>query len=754
MNLLLRAAGLWLCLQSFAIVQMTGQADPQWLFAGDGPGQQAYHPAYIVGAQTGAWAFSARQLESVTSVYPGEEAGGLYVAGGGPYGSRQKWALNFLADTLHSAILNGGQFWNKVPGTKGLICDTTAFYLSPSSTAAMDSLLALTPGLSATPERRRLSLISPDGKRQFAYLLNTEGWPIAEAGLQDGALFVWRTYQYSWDGNGKWDHRLEHNQLSGQPKMVERRIVQTKGQASGWMAVQGGAACWLLAENGHARYWDGQSAKPLPGTWRQQGDKLQIQRGDQRDALVYEVKEKNTWGWQVVTPAGHLEDWVWLNALQPEPRKLQRWREGAKAAHLEAFTEKGRTGLRASDGRVVLPAAYDGIEPVHPRLAVVELEERFGLVQTDGRELLPIYFEKLEYLGDSLLLAQYSGAQGILHLSGDTLVPFAAYERLIPRDDSNYWAFAGGEMGLIDDRAAMLISPQFDLIHPFFGNQAVAVENGQTGVIDARGQWVVPPGRYAGLTPVGLEGYLVQTPDNYWGFINRKGQLQVPLNYGHLRALAPGVLVGQERGRFGLIRTSGEVLAPLRYRMLKGCGDYTTTDELCYALTENNAVAQFVSDDRFGYLDARGQEHPPVLPTPAGIETDYQVDTVEQGLILTFPKKWKLEESIQKLYKQGDYGQSRVVYEFLPANGQSLEDWVVKNIEQPTTDTQLGGRAARTFTERERVQYYDFFRKHLYCLSADGQTVIHLEFSCKDANFLESIPHLYEIEQLIRFAGR
>jgi hypothetical protein len=729
-----------------SVTGVLAQTAPQWLFPADAPGTRAYLLTYTVSEQTGAWDFEQATLSEVQCSRP-DGVDQLQVTHMPVYGAAQKWTLE---EREKQAWLHTGQLWCRAPGTAGLFYDTTALRPSAALTVAMDTLLAVMPELSGTPEASRLSLVSADGQRAFAYLLNAEGWPVAEAWLDKGQLVAWLTYEYRWDNSGRWDRQLVHNRLSGQQQLVERRMVQATEEASGWMAVQGGAAYWLLAENGHARYWDGRSAQSTTARWQLKGEALSIQRADQRESLVYQIKSRESWGWQVATADGAQEDWVWLNALQKVPRKLKRWCDAANAAHFQTFMEKGRTGLRDGENRVVLSAQYDEIEPVHPRLALVKLEERYGLVQTDGKALFPIYFEKLEYLGDSLLLAQRNGGQGILHLSGDTLVPFV-YERLIPCDDTTYWAFAGGEMGLINDRAAMLLSPQFDLIHPFYGNQAVALENGQTGVIDTQGQWVVSPGKYTGLIPVDLEGYLVQAQDNNWGFINREGQLMIEPVYGHLRALTKGVLVGQQEGRFGLLRTTGELLTPMKYRMLKGCGDYTTTQELCQILAENNAVAQFVSDDRFGYFDARGQAHPPVLPSPAELEADYKADTVEHGLILTYPKTWQLERSIQKLYKQGDYGQSRVVYEFLPAGGQSLEDWAGENLAKATASITLGQQPALAYTERERVRYYDFFRKHIYCLSEDGQTVIHLELSCKDANFLESIPDLYEIGQLLRF---
>lgn len=745
----LRGGALWVLLQCMVWAQAFGQITPQWVFASDMPEQQAYHLMYAVGQQQGAWDFSFSELEQVTSVSPGAAPEVLELKTvAGAYSSAEKWVLSFAGDTLQSVVPGAGQAWVKLPGTAGLAYDSTAFYPASSSTMVMDTLLSLMPQLSKTRARYRKTLVSRDGTGQWAYLLNTKGWPVVQVRLQGEVLKEWLTFEYQWDNNGSWSHILIHNRLSGHRQLLERRKIVEGGPASGWMAVNGGAAYRLLAENGVALYWDGRSAKPTEGTWKRKEAMLTIQMADQREVLSAKVAEL-PWGWEAEVANGGKEDWVWLTALQMASKRLQRWREAAEVAHLEKFTEKAQVGLRNPEGQEVLPAGYDEVEPVHPHFTIVQLEERLGVVGTGGIPLLPIYFEKLEYLGDSLLLAQRLGNQGILHLSGDTIVAFA-YERLVPRNDTSYWAFLNGKMGLINAIGTTLIEPRFDLIDSFHGNQAVV--NGQNGVINDLGDWVIAPGQFTSLTPVGIEGYLVQTGENLWGFANRRGQVVIAPEYGHLRALAPGVLIAQQEGQFGMLSTSGQILAPVGYRMLKGCGDYTATDAFCRTLSAYNVVGQFVSDDAFGYLDALGRSYPPVLPTAREIEATYQEKEAGHGLIFTFPMGWRLEESIQKLYKQGDYGQSRVLYDFLPAEGQALSDWVADHVEEGLEKTELGGQPALTYTERERVRYYDFFKKHLYSLSPDGQTIIHLEFSCKEANFLESIPDLYEIQQLVRFA--
>lgn len=718
-----------------------------WLFTFAEPEQRTYELIFEVSQPQAEWAFKTKRWQSTAIWQP--TADGIRVEQRPRRSDALPWALRFSKGQLRRAV-RGGQVYHPVAGTAGLAIDTAVVQQYPTDADALRVFEAALPLGYRLPEGRAILLRSRDEKRQYLGLLDQQGWPLSWIRLEEGELGDWLDFAYQWDKQGRLRRRLARNQLTGVATLAEYYPLQPgPADSAGWMAVEGGAAFWLLSENGEARFWDGQSAVPLAGRWSRQKEELRIEQAGRRVPLVYTVQEHN-WGWQLQSADTLLKDWVWLERLQPEPRKLERWRMEAAAARWQPFQARGRTGLQYPSGQVRIAPQYDGISCPHPQLAIVELEERFGLMSTNGVTLLPIYFEKLAYLGDSLLLAQRAGGQGVLHLSGDTIVRLR-YSRLSIRDDTSYWAFRSGKMGLLNAAGDVLIELRFDSIHPFVGGQAIASVNGQTGVLGPEGQWVVAPGAYAEFIPQGLNGYLVRAADEKWGMINRAGEVLHPPVYGHLRAISENVLAAQQSGQFGLLSADGQMLTPVHYRALKGCNDYTATAGLCRSLKAHGAIAQFVGEGSFGYLDALGREHPPMLPGPEAIETNYQKSKAPYQLIFIYPDSWAYEASIQRLYKKRDYGQSRVHYTFLPSGGRSLAAWLAEEVEEELAPATLGGQPAFAYTEEERVRYYDIYKKHIYCLVPDGSQVLHLEFSCKAANFLESIQDLFEIEQLLRF---
>ncbi|MBV6652722.1 MAG: WG repeat-containing protein, partial [Mameliella sp.] len=537
-------ASLWifsLCLtfQALGVHKGFAQSSPQWLFAADAPTVQAYHLSASVSDAEEYQAFTKPVRNREAVAYPGEKSSQLFIERGK---AGQNWTLFFQEDGLQYALLNERSLWRKCPGTAGLVYDTASLMVISTHLRDFDSLLLWLPDVQASAAI--VGLGSKDGNQQFAYLLNEAGWPIAEAHYQSGELLALSTYAYQFDEGGRWTKRFVHNRLSGQQKEVSRYLVEHAGKTGkGWMAVDGGTGFWLLEENGNALYWNGQAMRPLPGSWTKTSEQLTIERKDWTEARRF-VIEEFAWGWQVKSEADEQEDWVWTVALDYDIRKLRRWQEAAMVSSYEVFEDKERVGLRDEGGTTQIEAKYDALQPIMPGLAIVGLEDRFGLLQLNGMSLLPIYFERLQYLGDSLLLGQRSGKQGVIHLAGDTILPFE-FDRLIAIDEASYWMFQEGKMGMIDNMGNVLIEPEFDLIQPFLDGQALAMADGQTGVIDASGQWIIEPGVYAGVTPVGLSGYLVQTDASSWGFADRSGSLQVAPEYGHLRSVGATTLIAQ-----------------------------------------------------------------------------------------------------------------------------------------------------------------------------------------------------------------
>jgi hypothetical protein len=163
----------------------------------------------------------------------------------------------------------------------------------------------------------------------------------------------------------------------------------------------------------------------------------------------------------------------------------------------------------------------------------------------------------------------------------------------------------GEHYGLIDMQGNYLLDPVWNHIRPFREGRAIVVSSGggffddEVGVIDEQGQFVVEPAKNQNLSSY-EEGFaMMATPGDKVGFIDRDGQIAIPLVFfdvgdfdGGLAAVAaPGI--GTKRG---YIDTKGRwVIEPTFRKAYKFKGPL--------ALVERNVDK---SDKELAYIDRTG----------------------------------------------------------------------------------------------------------------------------------------------------
>jgi len=575
-----------------------------------------------------------------------------------------------------------------------------------------------------------------------------------------GAILQHWHYRYQVEKGGSRIKRLGTNQLTGQQVLTER-LLANEGEVgrppelreARWWADWGAGTSYFLRPNGQlAALMPGDASEPVFGEWEERSGRLVLKPKNRREALAYTLEPDGP-AWQLNDQD---ESRVWLpqSFLGPLSRQHAELEARMERSDWKAYEEQGRWGLRHRlDGRT-LPARYDAAAPFGPSCAIVRLEGLEGLVHYNGQAITPIYYQELKGAGGSRLIANKEGRVGMINTQGDTLLPFE-FDRLHLLEDGRLKAVKDGKMGLLDASGELVIPFRFDTIGLILEGRAIAWQGGQPGIIDSSGQWLLEAGQYAAIAPTGSGHFLVRSFSGQWGAVDQYGEAVVPLQYQHLRFVEPFFFLGQQQGEFGLFRADGTALTPFYYRSLKVC-DERASGDLCQNMRQQKALAQFISGQGFGYLDGYGREHPPALPDSSRLAAEYERVQASEELAFTFPKaKWRFEPSVQRLYKQGDYGRVRIRYEVISLGAQSPETWLEAELSaaqfRRLQRDSLNRLPAYYYVGKERVRYYDFYKKHWWVPLSAGQ-LLHLSFSCKEDNYLENAQDLYEIEQLLSIA--
>lgn len=179
-----------------------------------------------------------------------------------------------------------------------------------------------------------------------------------------------------------------------------------------------------------------------------------------------------------------------------------------------------------------------------------------GLYDLDKKAFqVPPRFDEINtYVGDAHQLAVREGnLWGLMHVDGDLVVP-PRFEQVASHDDGIAMVRLNSKWGLIDARGEYVLKPKYDDMGVLF---------------------------WGGLLEVELRGKS--------GFINRSGQVIVPLEYDWVSYWGDEYVVGAKNGRAGVTKLNGEVVIPLKY------------DDLDLEFDDMGWIAA-KQDGRWGYL--------------------------------------------------------------------------------------------------------------------------------------------------------
>jgi hypothetical protein len=226
-----------------------------------------------------------------------------------------------------------------------------------------------------------------------------------------------------------------------------------------------------------------------------------------------------------------------------------------------AGAQKPKWGLIDYQGKPVVYPKYDTLV-YHPvfRAWLAAQNGLWGAVDSNAFELFPPEFASLEPISPTLLLARRLGKWGTIDRQGRTLQPFDQTDKpsthppvteLQPYTLNGRWGYADPLTG------ADSIPPRFSDAYPFRQGRARVHCDTAWGVLNTRGQFVVP----CTLRWVNdyVEGHAVACERNRWGLLGLDGNWVISPRFGALSDVQNGWCVFLSKGKYGYIQQNGRV---------------------------------------------------------------------------------------------------------------------------------------------------------------------------------------------------
>lgn len=179
-----------------------------------------------------------------------------------------------------------------------------------------------------------------------------------------------------------------------------------------------------------------------------------------------------------------------------------------------------------------------------------------------------------------------------------------AWERLSSNDD---------KYGFINGDGEQKIAEQFSEAYVFTDGVAAVKMGDRWGAIDKKGNWKIQP-VYYDLFPLGedLYGYLEDSKDEYYGVINTSGKVIAPKQFQDLGSFGDNSLCPVKRdGKWGYMNTKGDIKINCIYSYAMPFSDgyafvyLDNDDETCVMIDKKGGTKLQLSKDEDIYSDGQ-----------------------------------------------------------------------------------------------------------------------------------------------------
>jgi WG containing repeat len=234
---------------------------------------------------------------------------------------------------------------------------------------------------------------------------------------------------------------------------------------------------------------------------------------------------------------------------------------------------KTSVGCLNLQGETVIPFAYDGIKIVGLR-AIVFVKQginyTYGLIDLNGHEIIPLHYKNIYPLGTLRYAVENNEKKMALFSEAGTPVTDFKIDSI--SSFRNNLAIVHQELlqGLINRDGEVRIAPQYS-----------DIRIDADGTVSARlpNEWKVLTGdnreirKTEGDELIALkkELYCIVKSSRY-GILDKNFGIVIPLDYTYLGPLLNNSLVAARNGKFGIVRTNGSILIPLKFDSVIAAG--------------------------------------------------------------------------------------------------------------------------------------------------------------------------------------
>ena len=256
-------------------------------------------------------------------------------------------------------------------------------------------------------------------------------------------------------------------------------------------------------------------------------------------------------------PNGRIEDkYIYLDingnqAIKTAFTSAKNFKEGLAVVGNSEY----KYGMINKKGALVVPYKYNYIADMEDGFAKVELKNKKGFIDKTGNEIVPVIYDDATQFSDAVASVTKNGKRGFVDATGKLIISTIF--------DYDYGFHSGtalvskaGKWGLIDKKGKEIIPIAFDVVYNLTPDHSLfkVKENGKMYMVDKNNRKITKTG-FDDIAMFAGEYAIVQE-NKKKGLINKKGEIIVPLIYDVITEVMEGLAYVSNASGSGLIKVS------------------------------------------------------------------------------------------------------------------------------------------------------------------------------------------------------
>ncbi len=192
---------------------------------------------------------------------------------------------------------------------------------------------------------------------------------------------------------------------------------------------------------------------------------------------------------------------------------------------------------------------------------------KMGIIDSVGRVIVEAKYDYIlqsfEENGFHYHMASLNKKDIVINTNGTIIIP-AIFDDISPSTNGLFKVKKNGKYSFVDTTGKQMAS-WFDKTKFFRGGLAPVKIKSQWGFINTRGELQIPP-QYTKVSVFSERGQAAVQINGKWGFINKQNELIIPCTYDRVRFFFNDLCAVKKNNKWGFINGKGEVVIPIIYK--------------------------------------------------------------------------------------------------------------------------------------------------------------------------------------------